>query len=154
MPRALAVLILFTVLLGACSSTAAPPPSGNDDDLRARSAAVSVATGAQNIDALLELWTPTAVVQLEGTPSLRGRAEIARMYRELFPTLVSFWSETLELRTSGDLAYEIGTQHLTTRDTDFKTLGIKESTRKYLAVWTRGRDGVWRVDAVSMTRNP
>lgn len=147
MPRALAVLVL---LLTACRTAATPAA----EPVRARSAALSVATGAQNIDALLELWTSTAVVQLEGSPSLRGRAEISRMYRELFPTLVSFWSETLELRTSGDLAYELGTQHLTTRDTAFKTLGIKESTRKYLAVWIRGSDGVWRVDALSITRNP
>jgi ketosteroid isomerase-like protein len=147
MPRALAVLVLFTACSIATSAAAA-------DDVRARSAALSVATGAQNLEALLELWTPTAVVHLEGAPSLRGRTEIARKYRDLFPTLVAFWSETLELRTSGDLAYEIGTQHLTTRDTDFKTLGIKESTRKYLAVWVRSSDGVWRVDALSITRDP
>ena len=34
---------------------------------------------------------------------------------------------------------------LITRDNDLRTMGIKQSARKYLAIWTRGKDGQWRI---------
>ena len=139
---AVVALLLFT----ACATL-----SNDDLDVRAQSSALARAAG--NVEASVAFFTPSAVVHVEGAPALRGRAEIAELYRALFPTLVSSWNETHEVRVSGDLAYEIGTQHRTVQQTELQKLGIKQTTSKYLAIWTRGKDGVWRIDALSITRN-
>ncbi len=147
-----AALALAVFLAAACASAATDPAA----DIRERSAALSRAESARNVEAALAFWTSSAVVQMEGAPALRGRAAIEQMYRHFFEPLVSFWSETHEVRVaaSGELAYELGTSHLTTRESGLQKIGLKQSTTKYLAIWTRGKDGVWRLDALSLTRNP
>ncbi len=145
---------LLTLLLTACASAA--PRATPADDIRARSAAIARAESAGDVAAALQIWTGTAVIHVEGAPALRGRTEIEQRYRMLFPSTVAFWSEPHEIRVaeSGELAYELGTNHLTTRENDPLKIGIKQSTTKYLAIWTRGKDGQWRIDALSITNNP
>lgn len=140
---AFAALLLFTACATLANDVAA---------VRAQSSALARAAG--NVEQSVAFFTPVAVVHLEGSDALRGRAEIGEMYRALFPPLVSFWNDIHEVRVSGELAYEIGTSHLITRDDELRTMGLKQWTRKYLAIWTRGKDGVWRIDALSITRNP
>lgn len=145
------IALAAVLLLSAWSSAAA-----TDRTVEVRMQSSALARAAGNVDESLKFYTPTAVIQMEGVPALRGRAEVAAMYRVLFPTLVMFWNEIHEVRVaeSGDLAYEIGTNFLTTRDDELLTMGIKQSTTKYLAVWIRSKDGQWRIDALSITRNP
>lgn len=149
------VALVLAVLIAASSATAITPtiPAA---EVRERSAALARAQSARDVNAALAFWTPTAVVHFEGTPALRGRAEIAKMYGPLFETLVTFWLEPHEVRVaeSGELAYEIGTSHLMRRETGPQKIGIAQTTSKYLAIWTLGKDRVWRIDALSLTGNP
>lgn len=147
--------LALAVLIAASSSSATTPmlPAA---EVRERSAGLARAQSARDVNAALTFWSATAVVHIEGMPALRGRAEIAKMYEPQFETLVSFWTEPHEVRVaeSGELAYEIGTSHLTRRESGLQKIGIKQSSAKYLAIWTRGKDGLWRIDALSLTANP
>jgi uncharacterized protein (TIGR02246 family) len=147
MRLAIAALLLLT----SCATVSTIDPA---NEVRAQSAALARAAG--NVEQSLAFFTSTAVMHVEGAPALRGHAEIAEHYRVLFPTLVTFWNDVHEVRVagSGELAYEIGVHHLTVQQTELQKLGIKESTSRYLAIWTRGKDRVWRIDALSITRNP
>jgi ketosteroid isomerase-like protein len=164
---ALAAILL---LLAACALSGAPgsqpgaasretrraesPAVQREREVRARSAALARASG--NVEQSLAFFTSTAAMHVEGAPSLRGHAEIGEWYRAFFTTLVSFWNETHEVRVaeSGELAYEIGTSRITAQELELQKLGIKQSASRYLAIWTRGKDGEWRIDVISITNNP
>ncbi len=142
-------LAAFLLLLASCATV-----SNQEADVRARSSALARAAG--NVEESVAFFTTTAVVHVDGAPALRGPAEIAELFRLFFANRVSSYSETREVRVagSGELAYEIGVAHLIARETELQKLGIKQSANKYLAIWTRGKDGVWRIDALSITSDP
>src|SRR6476659_775456 len=81
-----------------------------------------------------------------------GRDSIRKMYADACPKLKSFRGETADLHvsSSGDMAWETGR----TFSTRAQPPDAPASSGKYLIVWRRDADGVWRIAACAATANP
>jgi len=120
--------------------------------VRARSRGVAAAEERLDADAVMPFWADDAVVHFAGALPLVGRDAIHEMYATTFPKLKSFRGETADLHVaaSGDLAWETGR----TLSTRAEPPDAKPSSGKYLLVWRRDADGVWRIAACAATANP
>jgi uncharacterized protein (TIGR02246 family) len=123
-----------------------------ESEVRARSRGVAAAEERLDADAVMPFWADDAVVHFAGALPLVGRDAIRTMYATTFPKLKSFRGETAELHVaaSGDLAWETGR----TFSTRAEPADAKPSSGKYLLVWRKDADGVWRIAACAATANP
>jgi len=140
--------IALAALIGAAARAETPA----ETEVRARSRAVAAAEGRLDADAVAPFWSDDAVVHFAGAQPLVGRDAIHKMYAATFPKLKSFRGETAELHVaaSGDIAWEIGR----TFSTRAEPPDAKEGSGKYLLVWRKDADGVWRIAACAATANP
>ena len=123
-----------------------------EGEVRARSQGVAAAEQRLDVDAVMPFWADDAVVHFAGAEPLIGRDAIRKMYADTFPRLKSFRGEATEIHvsSSGDLAWEAGRTFSTRADPP----DAKETSGKYLLVWRKDPDGVWRIAACAPTANP
>jgi uncharacterized protein (TIGR02246 family) len=146
----LAVSILLALVCGCATTTV--DRSRAEKEIRARSEELVRFEQAKDFDKALTFWQPDAVVHVEGPPPIRGTEALRGAYVAFFEPVRSFRSEAGEIvvSSSGDLAYETGTNYMTVESPGGGTTSV---TSKFLAVWKRGADGQWRVAAFSLTNN-
>jgi ketosteroid isomerase-like protein len=86
------------------------------------------------------LYTDTAKVLAPDTPIVTGRGAIEAFWREAASAggIVGATLKTLDLEVAGDTAYEVGEATLTLSAGQAPTV-------KYVVVWKRGDDSVWRI---------
>lgn len=122
-----------------------------ETEVRARSRAIAAAEARLDADAVMPFWAEDAVVHFAGADPIVGREAIHKMYADVFPKLKSFRGEATEIHASagGDMAWETGRSFSTRAD----PADAKESSSKYLLVWRKDRDGVWRIAACAATPN-
>jgi ketosteroid isomerase-like protein len=124
-----------------------------ESQVRERSTHLVAAEAAKDFEKAIAFWLPEAVVHLEGAETIRGLTAIRRTYGQFFQTVRSFRGEieSVTIASSGDLAYETGTNYMTVESPSGTATA---ATSKYLAVWKRGEDSEWRLAAVAITSNP
>lgn len=141
-------------LMYGCTTGSAPhsDPGASESRVRERSTQLAAAEAAKDFEKAISFWLPDAVVHIEGAEAIRGLAAIRETYGQFFRTVLSFRGETesVVIASSGDLAYETGTNYMTVESPS----GSTAVTSKYLSVWKRAPDGEWRVAAVAVTNNP
>ena len=146
--------VLSGVLAVALASSAAPFARAEtaESEVRARSRGVAAAEERLDVDAVMPFWAEDAVVHFAGAAPLVGRDSIRKMYADAFPKLKSFRGEMTEVHvsSSGDMAWETGR----TFSTRAQPPGAPASSGKYLLVWRKDADGVWRIAACAATANP
>ena len=146
--------VLSGVLAVALASSAAPFARAEtaESEVRARSRGVAAAEERLDVDAVMPFWAEDAVVHFAGAAPLVGRDSIRKMYADAFPKLKSFRGETTDVHvsSSGDMAWETGR----TFSTRAQPPGAPASSGKYLLVWRKDADGVWRIAACAATANP
>ena len=120
-------------------------------DVRARSRGVADAEARKDADAVMPFWAEDAVVHFNGEAPIVGREAIGTMYRQRLPRLETFRAETnsVQVAPGGDLAWETGTTYVT-----LPNGGGAVSSSKFLIVWRKEADGVWRIAACALTANP
>ena len=123
------------------------PDSEQDADKRTIVALVDrwrVATKAKDLDVILALLADDAVFLPSTLPPLRGRDEVAKMYRDFFPRYREIQQEGSieEVRVAGDWAFFWGTDelHLTPESGENKI----HMRGKGLGILKREPDGSWR----------
>jgi uncharacterized protein (TIGR02246 family) len=143
---------LAAIALAALTCAGALAETPAETEVRARSRGVAAAEAKLDADAVAPFWAEDAVVHFAGAQPLVGRDAIHKMYATTFPKLKSFRGETSELHVaaSGDIAWEMGR----TFSTRAEPPEAKEGTGKYLLVWRKDSDGVWRIAACAATSNP
>ena len=143
---ALAVAFLGSAGAIARAETAA------ESEVRASSRGVAAAEERLDVDAVMPFWAEDAVVHFAGAAPLVGRDAIRKMYADAFPKLKSFRGETADLYVSsgGDMAWETGR----TFSTRAQPADAPASSGKYLIVWRKDADSVWRIAACAATANP
>lgn len=144
------ILVAAVAALSACETMESGP------DPAARIATVGeqfeAAYASGDGAAVAALYTPDAVVLPPGMARIDGRAGIAEMWQGFIDAGVRDLDlETVELEVHGQTASELGTFTLTAPDGEG---GRVEAGGKYVVLWRRGEDGVWRLDWDIWNENP
>ena len=104
----------------------------------------AAASAGKNVDSVVAFWTDDARVVGTNDPTLEGKQAIRQMVAGGFATPgfhVTWTPEVAVVAASGDLGYTRGTNEFTVPD---KSGGTMKMPGRYLTVWRRGADGVWR----------
>jgi ketosteroid isomerase-like protein len=97
---------------------------------------------AGDVDALVDsFYAEDARVLPPNKPMVEGRAAIRELWRGALGRVGDMTLETVDVQTSGDLAYEVGRF----------TMG--GATGKYLVVLRRQTDGSWKAAADMFSRD-
>lgn len=137
----------------ACATTLqGPGASSAESEIRARSEALVAAESQKDVETALTFWEDDAVVHLEGSPAVVGKAAVRPVYQQFFASGFVDFTATItdvEVARSGDLAYETGVNNFTFIRDGQRVVDVG----KYLVVWRRGPDGAWRIAALAVTND-
>ena len=147
----LALFATFTFVALACADS---HNSGTDmkaakEALRQADIAWSATAEAQELDKLVAYFLDDALFMAPNAPALKGKAAIREVLSHFFeiPGFSIKWQPTyVEISSSGDLAYTIGTNVMTFEGPDGKPI---VDNGKYTTIWKKDADGTWKV-AVDM----
>ena len=96
-----------------------------------------------NAAAMAELYTEDGALLPPGAARVDGREGIAALWQGYMDAGVQDLDlETVEVEDHGDSASEVGTYTLTVPDGEG---GRASGQGKYIVLWQRGEDGVWRL---------
>lgn len=142
--------VAWLLALGACAVTSAHEPSHStrsaaDADMAAIEDAgrrFSAAYMRGDVDAMVELYTPDAVIFPNSSEAIRGHEDIRRYWALPAGARITHHRATpTEIRVDGDHAYDHGVYEVSGErngEAWGPTLG------KYVIVWRRGPEG-WRM---------
>lgn len=112
--------------------------------IRAASTAWSQASTAKDLDKSIAVYTEDAMQMSPKGPAVRGKDAIRKLWTQVFAVPgpgLSFQTTSVEVARSGEIAYETGTY-------DFATTGKNGRTNdekgKYVVVWKKQGDGLWK----------
>lgn len=131
------------VLAGACA-TRVDVEREQANLLERDRAWAAVASTSKNTDSVVAFWTDDARVVGPGQPTLEGKAAIKQMVAGsmAMPGFHVTWTpEVAVIAASGDIGYTRGTNEFTIPDS---TGATTKMPGRYLTVWRKGADGVWR----------
>ncbi len=134
MKKLLAVFPLVLVLTGC--NQAAPP--ADPSVITSRSDAWEAALNAADIDALVALYTSDARLLPPNGEIVSGSAAVRTEFGGMIDAGLGGELTSVEAMVSGDMGYNVGTYTLTDGDN-------LVDTGKFIEVWHRGDDGVWRI---------
>lgn len=154
----ISMLVVSLGLLGlaaACSQPAqAPPPKPDlaaiETTIRDADKAWSDAASAKDLDKTVSFYADDANFLMAGLPLATGKDNVRKDWSTLLsdPNLVtiSFAPTSVHVNEDGDMAYEIGTYELVTKDKKGKQNTEKG---KFAVVWKKQADGSWKVEVDS-----
>ena len=145
------ISLLAIIIIGGCGDRAlelAPEDLTAIDNLRE---AITSAIIAGDAAAYADLCTEDVRLLHAGSPIITGRAELEAHNAAIFEavTVTSLVLTPVEVYGTGDLAYEVGTQELTIEPAVPEFAG----SRKYVHVFRRESDGIWRFSALMSNNN-
>ncbi len=152
------IAFLFLSAMLVFPITACAPDEAESPDLDAEAAVIREANRAWlaaeregNVDAIMSFIAEDAVFQPQEAPPFSGLETIRQFYEDFFSlggVDISAGPEEVVLSSSGDLAYDIGTNYLVTEGPEGQT----RSELKYLGVWKK-MEGQWLCVAISWSTN-
>jgi uncharacterized protein (TIGR02246 family) len=104
----------------------------------------AVASTSKNADSVLAFWTDDARVVTASDSTVQGKDALRKMVTSGFATPgfhVTWTPEVAVVAASGDLGYTRGTNEFTVPIDSGRTMKLPG---RYLTVWRKGADGVWR----------
>jgi ketosteroid isomerase-like protein len=116
--------------------------SGDEKAVRDADAEWSKVAGAKDLDKTVSFYADEAMVLPPNEPMVTSKTGIRSLWKGFLDSLTDIsWKTTrVEMATSGDMGYLIGTYAMTMKD------GTKD-TGKYCEVWKKQADGKWKVAA-------
>jgi uncharacterized protein (TIGR02246 family) len=113
--------------------------------IRAASIAWSQAAAAKDLDKVISFYADDAVQMPNKAPAAKGKENIRKNWAPMLAAPgpgFSWQTSSVELTRSGDLAYETGAYNFVTTDKKGKT---NDEKGKYVVVWKKQSDGLWKV---------
>jgi uncharacterized protein (TIGR02246 family) len=111
--------------------------SHGDAELGAVRAAYAAAANAADTTRLAALYAPDAIALLDDGALLRGAAQILKQHEMPAGSTLTF--SPRELRRDATIASEVGTF------SEASEAGAVPVSGVYVAIYTRGADGAWRI---------
>lgn len=144
------LLAAAVAALSACEATDTGPDAAAG--IAATSARFEAAYNGGDAQAVAALYTEDGAVLPPGSARIDGREGIAGLWQSFIDAGVRDLDlETVELEASGDSASEVGQFTLTAPDGQG---GRITAGGKYIVLWQRGADGVWRLYRDIWNNNP
>lgn len=156
--RTLGELAFALILCGAemaCSSPAPPPavqvppavdPAAIEKQIRSMDADWSHAATLRDVEQCLSYYADDGMMLNPNEPIASGKEALRKSWTALIngPGYVSltFGSTKVSVAQAGDMAYDVGTYELTTKD---KTGKASIEAGKYVEVWQKQVDSSWKV---------
>ena len=145
MPIARAIAF-FLVLSTCCSAQPSPAYEGDLEDITAilaQSRALSEAYMTGDIEALVAVYAEDGIAAPDGSEFIRGHDALFELWSLPEGRVVTHHQATpVELKVHGDFAYDWGYyEGAVTQDGEARP----PFRGKYLVVWQRDPDGVWRI---------
>ena len=140
------VFVLMLIAVLGSIPALAKDTSSNENAIRALDAAWSQAAGAKDLDKTVSFYADDASMLPANAPIASGRDAIHTAWSQLMALpgfSLSFAPSKIVIAKAGDMAYEIGTYHLTLNDAQGKPA---TSVGKYVVNWQK-RGGQWKVVA-------
>jgi ketosteroid isomerase-like protein/quercetin dioxygenase-like cupin family protein len=149
--------ISATIALGAATivllASSAAGQSRDEQAIRALSQEWQQAIAAGNVDRIVAIHAPSAVVMMANSPTTTGSAAVRALYNDMvkLPGLVMHWTTTKIEMPSPTVATEYGTY----TDAFDSPTGRLADSGTYVAIWNK-INGQWRValDAPVSTMPP
>ncbi len=147
--RLLFTLPVLAAVLSGCSQ--APAPAGRVADaaaIRQLLAASEKNFAARDFDEVMKFYSSDAVVFLPDKPMIKGADAIKAAMRDAFgnPNVaVTVKPDSVEVASSGDVAYGYGTGTSTITDPGTKAVTTVQS--KWVTVFKKQPDGSWQAVA-------
>jgi len=129
----------------SADSVASADPAALRDTIQAREREWSAAFVAGNAAGIATLYTEDAAQVQASGDWLRGRDGITKGMQAQFDTLAATAREdiTEEVIPAGNYAVEIG--HYSYQGTSKTDKTARSATGRYMVVWRKDADGVWRI---------
>jgi len=135
----------FVVLAALPLLFSADPGQAQDAKAAIEEGAIAweTAFNAGDGKAVAELYTEDAALLPPGAERVDGKAAIAEFWQGAIDSgLADADLEPVEVVEGGDLAYEVGLVTLSAPGADGERVAVRG---KYIVVWQRADDGVWRL---------
>ena len=129
--------ILFSLLLVTIGCTQGPAPA-DSSAITSRSAEWDVALNAQDIDAIVALYTDDARIMAPNAEMAIGSDAVRTSFGGMIDAGLSITLSSLGATVSGDIGYNVGTYVLMAGDE-------QADIGKFVETWQRGDDGAWRI---------
>jgi uncharacterized protein (TIGR02246 family) len=134
------IALVSLAIVGAAS--AADTKSAVEKALRDLDDQWSAAAEAKDIDKVVSFYSDDAVVMPPNASAATTKDAIRKIWKDLLTDATITWkTKEVEVAQSGDLAFSSGTYEVTLNDptgTPVKDRG------KYLEVWKKQADGMWK----------
>ncbi|MFI5135550.1 MAG: YybH family protein [Chitinophagales bacterium] len=143
MKKLMAVMLICVIGAGCNSNSHAPAvKEASVDELSQMNRDFAKALNEKNAEAAANLYAEDAVLLPPNEETVSGRANIQKYWQGALDAGVSDVSvSTLAASSHGDLGYEVGRYHLTSKKAD----GTSESeSGKYIELLKRDSSGVWK----------
>lgn len=127
--------LLLALAVAACRAPP-PDPAADAQAIRDRHQILDRAALTAQWDSAADVYAESVIVMPPGAPAIVGRETVLGMLRGS-PAIAGGAPELLEIEVRGDLAYTRARYTLVT--------GATTDTGKMIEIWTRGRDGRWRL---------
>jgi len=151
-----AIVLIACAAACACSSNAppqptvqAPPPfdpAAIEKQIRSMDADWSHAANLGDVEQCISYYTDDAMLLAPNEPIATGKEALRKSWTALVtgPQYVglTFGPTKISVAQAGDLAWDVGTYELTTKDKDGKAT---TEAGKYVEVWQKQVDGFWKV---------
>jgi ketosteroid isomerase-like protein len=141
-------LLLAFVALGGCKSAPAPLTDADMASAREITAAMSTATGAGDVEAMVALYAADAMMMPPMMPTVKGADQLRQFYKAMMSAKVSLQLTQETADGAGDVMYTTGKYHYQEQP---PATGSEDG--KWLLVFRRGADAKWKVVAESWSAN-
>jgi uncharacterized protein (TIGR02246 family) len=119
--------------------------AADEASIRAASAAWSQAATAKDLDRTVSFYADDALQFPNKAPATKGKENIRKNWAPLLAAPgpgLSWQTGSIEVASSGELAYETGTYAFVTTDKKGKS---NDEKGKFVVVWKKQIDGSWKV---------
>jgi uncharacterized protein (TIGR02246 family) len=133
------------LLLAGCSQPPADTRAADEKALRENEAVWNKDWVAKDLEKLVSHYADDASLLIPQIPLLKGKDAVRGGIKHLLDDpagSLSFTTESVEVSTSGDLAYTRGSYTIV--ETDEKTKQPVREQGKYVTVYRKGTDGSWK----------